>query len=192
MEAVTTLPQSRLLTRRDLDSVPEDGHRYELIDGALIVTPAPRHLHQRAVARLLVLLTNACSDELEVLVAPFDVVLADDTVLQPDVLVARRNDVTDRDLPVAPLLAVEVLSPSSRLIDLNLKRARYEAACCPSYWVVDPDEPSLVACELRDGAYVDIAHMIGEATFRATRPYDVNVCPARLVDTPRGRTTTAE
>jgi Uma2 family endonuclease len=53
-----------------------------------------------------------------------DVVLADDTVLQPDALVARRSDLSERDLPAAPLLAVEVLSPSTRHIDLTLKRSR--------------------------------------------------------------------
>jgi Uma2 family endonuclease len=182
MDAVTTLPQSRPLTRQDLESVPDDGHRYELIDGALIVTPAPRPRHQTAVLELAIALRDACPAELKVLIAPLDVVLADDTVLQPDVLVTRRADLSERDLPVPPLLAVEVLSPSTRLIDLNLKRARYEAAGCPSYWVIDPDEPSLVAWELRDAAYVEVAHVVGEETFRAARPYGVNVCPAQLVE----------
>jgi Uma2 family endonuclease len=57
--------------------------------------------------------------------------------------IPRRSDLTDRDLPTAPLLAVEVLSASTRRIDLMLKRSRYEAAGCPSYWVVDPGEASL-------------------------------------------------
>jgi Uma2 family endonuclease len=134
------------------------------------------------VLELAVALRDACPAELKVLVAPLDVALADDTVLQPDVLVARRVDLTERDLPVPPLLAVEVLSPSTRLIDLNLKRARYETASCPSYWVIDPDEPSLVAWGLHDGAYVEVAHMTGEAVFHASLPYDVTVCPMRLVE----------
>ncbi len=109
---MTTLPRSRPLTRADLDAMPDDGHRYELIDGALIVTPAPGLPHQRAVGELYVLLRSACPPELEVLLAPFDVALADDTVMQPDLLVARRRDLTMRDLPTAPVLAVEVLSPA--------------------------------------------------------------------------------
>jgi Uma2 family endonuclease len=60
--------------------------------------------------------------------------LADDTVLQPDLLVTRRSDTTERNLPVAPLLAIEVLSPSTRLIDLNLKRACLEGA---ETWTAD-------------------------------------------------------
>ncbi len=114
METVTTLPRNRPLTRADLVQVPDDGHRYELVDGTLVVTPAPAVRHQRAVANLLVCLKASCPDPLDVLTAPLDVALADDTVLQPDLLVARRGDFTDRDLPVAPLLAVEVLSPSTR------------------------------------------------------------------------------
>jgi Uma2 family endonuclease len=182
MEAVTTLPQSRPLTRRDLASVPDDGHRYELVDGALIVTPAPSTRHQSAVVELTVLLRAACPSELKVLVAPFDVALADDTVMQPDVLVARRDDLTDRDLPAAPVLAVEVLSSSTRLIDLNLKRARYEAAGCPAYWVVDPDEPSLTVWEMRDGVYVQVADVHGEESFIAALPYGVTITPDSLVD----------
>jgi hypothetical protein len=80
--------------------VPDDGHRYELVDGALVGTPAPARRHQRAVVSLIRRLTEVCPPELEVLVAPFDVALAEDTVLQPDVLVARRSDLTERDLLV--------------------------------------------------------------------------------------------
>ena len=182
MVDVTLLPRSRPLTREDLEAMPDDGHRYELIDGALIVTPAPSRRHQRAVGHLHVLLHAACPDDLEVLLAPFDVALAEDTVVQPDVLVAHRRDLTSRDLPVAPLLAVEVLSPSTRHIDLALKRARYEAAGCASYWVIDPDVPSIIAWDLRGSAYVETAHVSGEDTFRPNTPYDVSVVPARLVD----------
>ncbi|MFD1506389.1 Uma2 family endonuclease [Georgenia yuyongxinii] len=104
-----------------------------------------------------------------------------DTVLQPDVLVARRSDLSERDLPAPPVLAVEVLSPSTRLIDLHLKRARYEAAGTPSYWVVDPDEPALTAWELIEGRYVRVAHVAGEETFTATAPFAVDVRPADLI-----------
>ena len=89
------------------------------------------------------LMRRQCPDHLKVLVAPFDVALADDTVVQPDLLVARRSDLTVRDLPAAPMLAVEVLSPSTRRVDLMLKRSRFEAAGCPAYWVIDPDEPPM-------------------------------------------------
>jgi len=182
MGTVTTLPRGRALTRDDLDAMPDDGHRYELIDGTLIVTPGPSRRHQRMSFRLGVLLDAACPKELEVLAAPFDVALAVDTVVQPDLLVGRRSDFTERDLPVAPLLAIEVLSPSTRRVDLTLKRSRYEAAGCPSYWVVDPDEPSLTAWDLRDGEYVEVAHVVGDEEYAATAPYEVTVSPGRLLD----------
>jgi Uma2 family endonuclease len=182
MLIVTTLPWSGPFTRADLDLMPDDGHRYELIDGALIVTPAPSNAHQTVVVSLIRLLLDSCPPELKVLVAPFDVVLADDTVLQPDVLVARRSDFTRRDLPAAPLLAVEILSPSTRRIDLTLKRSRYEAAGCLAYWVIDPDDPSLTVWELQDGLYVETGQVTGSEEFVAQTPFPVTVRPATLLD----------
>lgn len=181
MVNMTVLPQSRPLTSNDLAGVPDDGHRYELVDGTLVVTPAPSTRHQRAVARLLRTLMDAVPTDLEVLAAPYDVRLADDTVLQPDVLVCRRADLTEQYLPTAPLLAVEVLSPSTRLVDLSLKHGRYEAAGCPSYWVVDPDEPSLRAWELRDGTYVEVAVAVGSEELSMTLPAPMMLVPDDLV-----------
>lgn len=168
-------------TRADLDVMPDDGRRHELLDGSLIVTPAPSTRHQRAVLRVWRLLDDACPDGLEALAAPFDVALADDTVLEPDVLVARVADLTERDLPAPPALAVEVLSPSTRRYDLLLKRSRYEAAGTPSYWVVDPDEPSITAWELRDGAYSEVGHAVGTESLTVTKPFAVTVVPHQLV-----------
>lgn len=110
MEAVTTLPRSGL-TRDDLAALvpeePDDGHRYELIDGTLIVTPAPSWRHQAVSVQLVVRLHAECPSELCVLHAPFAVGLGIDTEVQPDLLVAPRDAFTDKDLPGAPLLAVE-------------------------------------------------------------------------------------
>ena len=181
MGTVTTLPRSRPLTGADLDAMPDDGHRYELIDGTLIVTPAPSATHQTVVLELAILLRNHCPRDLKVLVAPFDVALADDTIMQPDLLAARRQELTERDLPVAPVLAVEVLSPSTRRIDLTLKRSRLEAAGCPHYWVVDPSEPSLTAWQLKVGAYVEVGHVTGDQTLSVQDPFAVDVVPAQLI-----------
>jgi Uma2 family endonuclease len=143
MEIVTTLPRGRAYTRQDLATMPDEGRRYELVDGTLIVTPAPSRRHQQALLRLTLLLAERCPEHLELLFAPFDVTLAEDTVLQPDLLIAPKDQFTERDLPIAPLLVVEILSPSTRHVDVSLKRALYEAAGCPSYWVIDPDESSV-------------------------------------------------
>ena len=185
MGTVTTLPFGRPLTRADLELMPDDGHRYELLDGVLVVTPAPGLAHQRAVARLHLALAHACTREYEVLFAPFAVVLADDTELQPDLLVARRTDLTARDLPAAPALAVEVLSRSTRRFDLLSKRSRYEAARTAAYWAVDPDEPSIRAWELRNGAYVEVGCAVGDDAVELTTPFPVTLVPAALVADPR-------
>ena len=182
MTASVGLPQSRPLIRDDLDAMPEDGHRYELIDGSLVVTPSPSYRHQSALLELYALLRARCPAELKILSAPFDVVLARDTVVEPDLLVAPRADFTARDLPGPPLLAVEVLSPSTRRFDLLLKRSRYEAAGCHSYWVVDPDVPSVTAWVLRAGAYVLAGEATGEQALSLNVPYPVTVVPARLLD----------
>lgn len=138
----------RPLTVRDLEAAPDDGYRYELLDGMLLVSPAPRYRHQKVVMSLGVLLVAACPADMEVLPAPFAVQPNDRTELQPDVLVARCEDLTDKNLPVAPILAVEVLSPSTALTDLNTKKAAYPRMGVPSYWVIDPRRPSLTAFEL--------------------------------------------
>ena len=185
MTAMTTdalgLPRGRALTRADLDAMPDDGHRYELLDGVLVVSPAPRIVHQRVVLRVALLLEETRPDHLEVLTAPTDVVLSDDTVLQPDVLVGRREDFTVQNLPVAPLLAVEVLSPSTRSFDLLLKKDRLERAGCQHYWVVDPDEPSIAAWSLVDGRYQQVGQASGSQTLQVTETFECAVVPSALI-----------
>ena len=78
-----------------------------------------------------------------------------------------------------PLLAVEVLSPSTRMIDYNVKLARYERAGFPSYWVIDPDELRLTAWDLRDGRFVEVADGIDDWT--AVQPSPVTVRPSTLL-----------
>lgn len=178
--------QAGPFVRADLEAIAEDNYRYEIIDGMLLVSAAPSRLHQRAVGRLYRLLDDSCPPVMEVLVAPFEVVLANDTVLEPDVLVARRRMLTDRGLPGAPELAVEVLSPSTRQIDMHVKLERLERAECPSFWLVDPcarpEEAGLVVWQLNEHKrYEQIAVVTGDEEFHATLPYPVTVVPAALV-----------
>ena len=120
MTTVTTLPStSRPLTRRDLEALPDDdGRRWELVDGTLFVSPAPSHRHQTVLGNLHLLLRAACPPGLQVVLAPFAVALADNREVQPDLLVAERDRFLAKELPGPPLLAVEVLSPSTRRVDL--------------------------------------------------------------------------
>jgi hypothetical protein len=71
--------------------------------------------------------------------------------------------------------------PSTRRFDLMVKWSRYQEAGCPSYWVVDPDTPSLIAWELRDGAYAQVAKVTGDESVRLTSPFEVTVVPADLI-----------
>ena len=121
--------------------------------------------------------------------APFAVQTASDSEVQPDVIVARFVDFRSKNLPVAPLLAVEVLSHSTRLKDRNLKKAHYERIGVASYWILDPAEPGALdgVRAGRDGRYRQVAHVEGDEEFVATRPFPVTVVPARLLDGLRPR-----
>ncbi|HET8640698.1 MAG TPA: Uma2 family endonuclease [Pseudonocardiaceae bacterium] len=176
-----TVGASSPFTVHDLEGMPDDGRRYELIDGELLVSPAPGLLHQRVAFRLARVLDDACPDELEVIIAPFAVRPDNCNELQPDVLVARRGDLTDRHLPSAPVLAVEVYSPSSRLVDANLKRAAYARLGVPSYWLVDPVAPSVTVLRLAgSGEYRQVAHVAGEEAVDLDAPFPVRVRPVDL------------
>lgn len=182
MRVMPTLPRSRPLTLEDLETIRDvdDGHRYELIDGVLVVTPSPVPVHQRVVTRLWHLLATDTPPGQEVFVAPLDIRLGPDTVVQPDVLVVTTEAIGTRRIEGVPVLAVEVLSPSTRHFDLSLKRARYEAAGCPNYWVIDPDEPSLRAWHLQEGTYHLVAHASGEQAADLTAPWPLRIVPSAL------------
>ncbi|QXQ15630.1 Uma2 family endonuclease [Skermania piniformis] len=169
------------LTTADLGGMPGDGRRYELVDGVLIVSPAPGRRHQRVVYRLYGVLDAVCPAVYEVVGAPFAVRVGDDVELQPDLLVARAADLTSTDLPAPPLLAVEVLSPSTRLIDLNTKRAAYARMGVANYWVIDPDEPRLVVFELAGSDYRERAHVAGSHSYDADRPFSARILLADLL-----------
>jgi Uma2 family endonuclease len=175
------------LTRGDLDAMPEDdGRRYELIDGVIVVSAAPSNRHQGIVTRLVVLLSAAVPPQMRVRTAPFDVMLSDHTVVEPDVLVARAADLDDRGLRGAPLLAIEVLSRTSRHRDLTIKRDLYAAAGCPSYWVIEPGDadtdPSLTAWELADGEYAEVARVTGGESWTSDKPFALTIVPDDLLD----------
>ncbi|MGW5717427.1 Uma2 family endonuclease [Amycolatopsis sp. NPDC003865] len=170
------------LTVQDLEGMPDDGRRRELIDGVLIVSPAPGLRHQKIAYRLYGVLEAACPPDFEVVGAPFAVHSGDDTELQPDVLVGRAEDFTEKDLPAPPVLAVEVLSRSTAIYDLNLKKAVYERLGTGSYWVIDPEEPALTVFELdEDGCYQQVAKAAGDEVCEVERPFPVRIVPRELL-----------
>lgn len=170
------------LTVQDLEGMPDDGRRYELIDGLLIVSPVPGRRHQKIVMRLARVLEDACPAECDVLVAPFAVHSGDKIELQPDVLVGLDEDFTEKDLPAPPVLAVEVLSPSTAMYDLNLKKAVYERLGTGSSWVIDPEEPALTVFELdEEGHYQQVAKAAGDEVAELERPFPVRIVPRDLL-----------
>ena len=182
--SVTVPSRSGPLTRADLDALrPAEGsERYELLDGAILVTPGPGRWHQTVVLELAVLLRTQRPTGLVIKIAPFDVALAEDTVLQPDLLVTRRIDLTDKELPGAPLLAVEVLSPSTRRIALLLKRDRFAAAGVPSYWLIDPQEPSVRVLDLDADHYRETQFVQGDDPVVVSAPFPLRFRPVDLLE----------
>ena len=131
-------------TSADLERLPDDGNRYEVLDGQLLVTPAPARRHQRTVRGLFRALDEwAQPSGAEVLFAPVDVVFSEKTTLEPDLVVYmadRTPPPEQKKYSTPPDLAVEVVSPTTRQRDLMGKREAYERFGVPTYWVVDPDQ----------------------------------------------------
>jgi Uma2 family endonuclease len=172
----------RPFTVVDLDRMPDDGRRYELYDGVLVVSPPPGNPHQEVAAELLGLLRSRCPAELRAIPEPA-VRIAPDTEFDPDLAVIRREQVSEPKCTEPPLLVVEIRSPSTAVIDLNRKKAAYERFGVGSYWVVVPEtaEPELIVFELGNGRYQEVAHVQGAGCFAAARPFPVEVVPAQLV-----------
>ena len=181
MTSVTTMPRSGDWTVDDLDRLPDDGLRYELVDGVLLVSPSPLVPHQVALAGLLVHLTKAAPDHLRVLPAPLDITFSRTRLLQPDIVVLTTDQLTGEKVAGVPLLAVEVLSRSTRATDTTLKRHVLEQAGVPSYWLFDPEEAVLTVLELVDGAYRETASACGDQVLRLDRPFPVTLVPAALL-----------
>ncbi|MGQ9533533.1 MAG: Uma2 family endonuclease [Desulfotomaculales bacterium] len=144
LERVVTRESSagRKLTYADYLKI-DDGHRYELLEGELVLTPSPGFSHQYVAANIGALLrSHVEKNQLGlVLYAPFDVVPAEDVVLQPDVLFLSRERfplLTEDCLKGMPDLVVEVLSPTSGRRDRLQKSRLYLRHGVREYWVVDP------------------------------------------------------
>jgi Uma2 family endonuclease len=135
-----------LYTVDDLDRFPDDGNRYELLDGVLIVTPAPNQRHQIIAARLVARLGSGIgSDELARVVGPGVVPRLPRTQLEPDVLVypARFPGNSPWTVVTEHWLAVEIFSPSSKIYDREFKRGAYLTLGVQEVWLVDADERSI-------------------------------------------------
>lgn len=169
-----------MLTREDLDALPDDGLRHELIDGALVMTPAPGRAHQRLVGALYVELRSATEGtELEAILSPFVVILGA-SVVEPDIVVTVRVPGDARELRTPPLLVVEVRSPSTGWLDEGRKRSLYEEHGVAHYWLVDPHKPSLTVLQLVHGHYVEVACAQGDEIIELSEPFRLRLNPTEL------------
>jgi Uma2 family endonuclease len=176
------------LTVDDLDQLPDDGRRQELLDGTLMISPVPDIRHQIVLSKLMFALDKVCPDTLHILPGPLAVRPSIDTELRPDLLAARHEDVGAERLTGAPVLVVEVLSPNTELIDRHTKKAAYQRMGVASYWIVDPLEPRLTEFELdAAGSYVQFAEAKGEDVFQVERPFPVRIVPTDLLGKLRHR-----
>jgi Uma2 family endonuclease len=141
--ALRVWPEPGAWTYEDYARLPDDGYRYEVIDGELYMSPAPSTLHQRILLQLVTQFHSFASRSGagEVLMAPCDVLLAPGVVVQPDLLFIRadrRGIVEPNNVVGAPDLVVEILSPSDVEHDRERKHALYARHGVQEYWIVDP------------------------------------------------------
>jgi Uma2 family endonuclease len=134
--------QETYCTLEMVRALPEDGNRYEVLDGTLLVSPAPSYRHQRAVGLLFRILESYTrkNDIGETLMSPADIELSPTRMVQPDVFVIPA-DVQARSWPdiTRLLLTAEVISSSTARWDRFEKRVAYQDKIVPEYWVVDLD-----------------------------------------------------
>jgi Uma2 family endonuclease len=149
-----SIPQGKIvLTYDDYSLLPNDRNRYEILDGELSVTPAPRTKHQSVSSHLHRILANhVVANQLgDIYAAPTDLILAPTTVVQPDFIFIgndRRHIVTERAIEGSPTLLIEILSPTTHRTDRLTKAQLYAKHTVPHYWLVDPDQRILEAYEL--------------------------------------------
>ncbi|MCA8971022.1 MAG: Uma2 family endonuclease [Planctomycetes bacterium] len=142
----------------DYCSIPEDGHRHEIIDGAHFVNPAPSPRHQSASLHLAVELVAAIEKAGlgRVLTAPIDVQFSKHDIVQPDLVVMLADNVqiiAESRIIGAPDLVIEILSPSTAKHDRERKFTLYEKSGVHEYWLVDTSEQSVAQFALSDGRY---------------------------------------
>lgn len=136
----------------------DDDHAYQIVEGDLIVSPAPSIVHQRVSSRLYTSLQSFVSERNlgEVFYAPVDVVFGEHDIVQPDLLFVRRENagiVGQQAVEGTPDLIIEILSPGSLHLDRHRKRALYERAGVPEFWLVDPANRAIEVFRLGERGY---------------------------------------
>ena len=169
----STWPAQGQWTWEDYLRLPDDGQRYEILRGALHVSPAPTARHQLVLSYLLDFLVPFVHQRRlgRLLLAPIDLVLPSlANPVQPDLAFFARGDEPDPNrhaVERVPRLVVEVLSPSTSRLDQHVKFGVYEDAGVEEYWILDPATRSAVVWSLDDGVYRELGRYAGDATLRS-------------------------
>ena len=154
-------------TYEDFLHFPDDGKRHEIIDGEHYVTPSPNTKHQAVSSNLHGMLWTYLRQRPigRIFAAPFDVVLSDFDVVEPDLLYIsqeRLQILTSQHVRGAPDLAVEILSPGTRKTDEVKKRQLYERFGVGEYWVIDPELNTITVYRRVQDAFVRVAELSAE------------------------------
>ena len=164
-----TLSHDARLTYDDFLLFPDDGLRHEIIDGAHYVTPSPNQRHQELVGRLYLSLGAVLEDRPDkgrLFLSPFDVVFSFHDVVEPDLVFVAPDQLeilTAKNIQGTPALVIEIVSPSTRTRDREVKRRLYERTGVREYWLVDPDSNTVtVYRRTHDGAFPPAAHLTAE------------------------------
>ncbi len=164
------------LTYDDYVQFPEDGKRHELIDGEHVVTPTPNRKHQAVSGNLLGLIWSHLQQHPvgRVFSAPFDVILSNFDVVEPDLLYIARQRFAEIEtspwVKGAPNLVVEIGSPATRKRDATVKRRLYEGFGVEEYWLVDPELDAIDVYRSVDGRYQRTSQLTAEQGDVLTTP----------------------
>jgi Uma2 family endonuclease len=158
------MPLKYRLDYSDLQTPRDDGKRYELAWGTLLVTPSPSLDHQRVSKRLQRQLEAYFERHGigEVFQAPLDLILTSEDVFVPDLVVVAEPVPRSHGIDVPPLLVIEIVSPATRDRDRGVKAVRYAELGVANYWIVDPEARRIECFRLEEGAYVSIAACEGD------------------------------
>lgn len=167
---------------RDLEDLPDDGNRYELSFGSLIVTPAPGTRHQALAAAVAAFLHTRKLPSQRVLVEA-ELIIQDDVVKRPDLQVVDESLVGGQSVVGVPDLVVEIHSPATRVLDATEKRLVYAKAGVPAYWMVDPDAATLTVLELNDDAYDEIVVIDARGSANVVLPAAMTIEGPAIFDT---------
>jgi Uma2 family endonuclease len=181
---VSDTARAEAWTIDDLQDTPDDGNRYEILDGRLLVTPLPNVAHGRISTFVRRVLDRAAPKSLILVGCTMGIdIRARTTCYIPDVMVVRATALrkgTDVLRPPDVLLVVEVLSPSNAGIDLVQKRHDYAAAGIPRYWIVDPRDSTVTVLALPEGKKSYEEEVVVKEPWETDFPYPLTVDPAEI------------